>query len=1171
MDTWLPPSNTLFDILSRNTPVYCNRLIEASAGTGKTFTMEHLIVRLLLEETSHVHPPTLKEILAVTFTRAAVRDMRRRLERNLQHSLWLLNHSEQAAPDYLQAIRERGERARLAAIRRIESALQAFHECSLYTLHGFCAHSLSEHPKTTLENFSEEPVLEQMHRTVRHFFRTQLKNTDCHPVQLQKVLSLFRGEVKELEKELIKTLATGIQVISTYSFADSFQRFCTAMQSVHQHGPFTSDQILQDWQTSLPRYKQLNGKPAAEYTANVRVFAKLLECETYSLEQWGQLLEVGLPFAACEEKARLKQTLTDSELAYPHLPKLLRAHLLPLIEETLQPERIFTWMAHACQKLWQGHLSLEGGGGPDRLITEMVQAASNQMFAATVRAQYRMVLVDEFQDTDPLQWQLLETLFLHKIPLVLVGDPKQSIYAFRRADLYTYYQAAAHFVDSERVSLGVNYRSDGPLVHALNHLFSEANTPGLFDLPKLQRSMPYPPVQAAPTRQAASLDDKAAAIEFLLHKGVKGRKKNWPTEEIERQIFLPECIREMMRLNKDAHIPFAEMAVLVKDRHQAAYVHEELIKAGIPAFIQKRHMLMHSQAWKAWIEWLEAMLFPEDASLRHQALTGMFLRCPPESLLAQDQELQKRVQYMIELRQLLETKGLAAHAEKLFFTPYQEGQDSLFAYLLQDRDRYEMAEELKHILELLLEHQTRTGCSAHGLLTFLCTAQERLSYDELEFKARVATDPQAISIVTMHMSKGLEFDIVFCLGTAKRGRGDDLLLHDTTVEPALLRPFMQEDPLYRANCLERDAEKLRHAYVALTRAKKRLYVTYAIATDGSTLTLGEASPLDLFFARFNQPYKTLEELYPRLNSWQGESLCQWIDTHQDAVSMRYRFLQESNTSEQHQKLSQSLIPPQQLELQLEPAYTLSYTSSLKENKRLHEEKNPLLIEELFNDALSGDALSGDELPEGKETGIFLHHLLATLSWQRCSHVESPEALLPMLAAHVKEGPWKVWTPSLAALLYRAWHTPLPLLPNGETLKLAHVHSGLQSREMEFLYQDEKRPETLRWRGSIDLFFSHEGRYYLVDWKSHRLQEAELHGGREALARKVEEEGLLLQAVLYTKALQHYLKQVEARSFAECFGGFAFIFLRALDQSHIGRGIVLYSEEQLQQHASFARG
>src|SRR5690349_644565 len=118
-----------FDILARSTPIYTSRLIEASAGTGKTFTMEHLIVRFLLEEAHNQPPPTIKEILAVTFTRAAVRDMKQRLHKNLQQTLRFLNQTETATPpDYLIAILERGERSRLEATRRIESALMSFEE-----------------------------------------------------------------------------------------------------------------------------------------------------------------------------------------------------------------------------------------------------------------------------------------------------------------------------------------------------------------------------------------------------------------------------------------------------------------------------------------------------------------------------------------------------------------------------------------------------------------------------------------------------------------------------------------------------------------------------------------------------------------------------------------------------------------------------------------------------------------------------------------------------------------------------------------------------------------------------------------------------------------------------------------------------------------------------------
>lgn len=1131
----------MFDILDRNTKVYGNRLIEASAGTGKTFTMEHLIIRLLLEEHEGAPPLQLKDILAVTFTRAAVRDMKQRLHHNLKNTLHLLNSPvDKTLPDYLKAIVEQGERACLKATRRIESAIYSFEECSLYTLHGFCANSLKQHPKRLLEHFSEEPLIEQIHRTVRHFFRIRLHEPLCHPVQLQKVLSLFRGEVAELEEALIKTLAKAAPLKSTFSFADSFATFCTCMQALKAEGVFESELILKDWHTLLPRYKQLHGAPAADYTPQVTFFAELLQQDTFTLAQWGQLLEAGLPLAECEENKRSKP-LSEGSLIYPRLVSLLRTHLWPHMQETMHPKRIFAWMAHECQILWNRSLQLQGGGGPDRLITEMACAAQDPIFIETLRQKYKAVLVDEFQDTDHQQWHLLEKIFLHFCPLVLVGDPKQSIYAFRQADLYTYYKASQTLPKDSASSLLVNYRSDGPLVFALNALFSENLTPQLFDLPKLKSFIPYPIVQPAPHKRATSLQDGKAAIEFILYKGVKGRKKNWPTEDIEQQYFLPECVEEMIALHTDAQIPFSEMAVLVKDRHQAALVHEVCCKAGIPAFIQKRRCVLNSEAFTCWIQWLEAMLFPEEPSLRHAALLGLFLRCPQEDVALKSQAMQERVHFMAALRLVLEEKGLLAHAQALFFTPYKEGEKALFPYLLATPALHDLADDLQQILELMLEHVAKTHCSLTGLLNFLCTCKERLFYEESHYLARPALEAEAISIVTMHTSKGLEFDIVFCLGAAKRGGGEDLLVHDTQE----LRYAAEDDPIRHEGALERDAEKIRHAYVALTRAKKRLYVTYAIATDGSSLSIGQAAPLDLLFARFNHPPATLEELYPRINAWQGASLCDWIDTHQDTVSMRYRFLQAPKAIPQYGKPALTLIAPAPLHLNLQPSSTLSYTLSSRYSVQPKPEFAP--------------ALPIGDLPEGKDAGIFLHQLLALLPWQRVAAVSEPSQLHPLLLPYLQNSPYQNYLHALAILVYNAWHTPLPL--RGKTLTLAEVSANEQAREMEFVYQDEKRGAFLRWKGAIDLFFSHAGLYYLADWKSHLLTEHEEQNSA-LLKQKTNLQGLNLQAAIYTKALKYYLKNIEPRPFKECFGGFVFLFLRALSKEHIGRGVVVYSEEEL---------
>lgn len=1153
-----------FDILSSSTPIYRNALLEASAGTGKTFAIEHLIVRLLLEPIpNRGRPCQLNEILAVTFTRAATRELKVRIRSNIEKALTCLRTAFLSAsmPGYLRSYMEGPADLLEQACLRLEDALSCFDEAQVFTLHGFCAQLLRDHLGHSATRISENPASAILLKMIKHFFRTELRPDLCSPLQLKRLVGHFRGDMELLQAALLKTISRQLLVAPEPTYLERFAQFREIMKDLVQSQQWKPTFILEDFDRQVAFYHNLDKVKPKSLRSEVTFMAQLFGKADWSLEDFDRLLRDGCVLARLELRKNRK-ALDSATLHYPQLREVLQQKLLPLVTATIDPHRIFGALAHHLQAVTNLHLSEEETGGPDQLLPRVLTACEDPQFLAKARQKYRFAIVDEFQDTDPVQWQLLQLLFLDADPaayLVLVGDPKQSIYAFRQADIYTYLDAAQRFPAGHRLALSVNYRSQAPLVRALNGLFDEKNNPGLIALPRHDTSLPYPPVQAAPTAPEHSFSDSLGPVHFFLLKASRTRLRTWPGEQLEKTHLVPFVAAEIARLTTVDGIHYKQIAILVHSRYQASLVQEVLTKWNIPSMTQRQESLADSPALPALVEWLEAMMCPQDLSAVRRALAGPIGGWTPSQLLDAGDSWNQAIQQLQHLRRILIDQGIAMHSEELWQSRWgsQEGP-TLLERLLQTPQGRDLYRDLKQILNTLIEHQSTSHCDLEGLLLLLDRFEVLAAHDDE--RLRIQQDPHldAVRILTMHMSKGLEFDIVFALGLVRRSGAEDLLVPDTSTCPPQLRAAEDDSAIYRQFCREADAEKVRQAYVAMTRAKYRLYLPVAIAEEGSTITWGEASPMELLLARLGQLSVDSTPLYECINRFDGRALCEFLDAQKAKLGITYQWLDTVCPI----CVSRMPSPPQP---QLEPpphatvppyAYQAHSFTSLQASQR-HREEVPTGAPHDENAA----ECTAHTLPAGRETGILLHGLLETLPFSTLLTARSATDLLPLLTPQLDGHPLAAWSQVIAEVLFRAVCTPLPLL-DGPTA-LCSVDSRRHYRELEFLYHAPNlsslglaSKDHHLLRGSIDLVFAHQGRYYLIDWKTNWLGPTAADYGPEVLRSAVQQHGYEMQARIYREALERYLRLVDPRPFSQIFGGVYFLFLRGLgaDASNAYSGI-----------------
>lgn len=856
-----------FDVLDPRTPLLGHHLLEASAGTGKTFAIEHITARLILE-----HDFTLDEILIVTFTRAAACELKTRIRKTLKSKPSSFN---------------------------LDRALALIDQVQIYTIHGFCHRMLTEYAFEsevgfTLLSEEESDYREILKGHITDFFRTSLNPFEYSTAQL----AALPADKEKLIDKILSLVEKEGEFPSYLPFEKAYHSYLSVRKTL---SPIPFEQL------EFNKIKDQSGNLKSPFDNQW----ELLQKETLSLEEFEILTEKPSLLKHFTPSNRCKKASLDPGKLYK-----FRDTLLPILETTSSPLCTLVRMARTIRSTAIEALREKEILAPNDILKKMEECLKIPLFHSKVRSRYRAAIIDEFQDTDPIQWNIFKILFIDDpIPaLYLVGDPKQSIYSFRCADIYTYLKAQKSV--SQRAYLDTNYRSDPKLIQALNHLFSQNKE--FLSLP--DAPLPFHPVNHPETKDRLFPDNKEP-IHYFIYEGEKKREKTWPSPAIEQSVFFPFIASEIQALTKH-DFDYSDFAVLVKDRYQATRLKNYLESQNIPTHSKSTEAIMNTPTFNLIRSLLEALIHPTEITIKrflsfstthHELKNSQKLLTKTLAQFSRPQTLQETI------RTFYNPKDLDAHSDYLFLS------------------------------ELLLEHQAQTHATLPELLDFLLTQNE--------LSRRPLSDPNSVIITTIHMSKGLEFNIVFALGLVSRYTGrEDFIRHKK--EWLLFEP---KHVKCQAALHSQEAEKLRQLYVALTRAKHRLYIPLLIDTSNSPIPLGQASPLELF-----NPVPT------------------------DATYLSPQKL----TPPQPQP--PTLKRPLPIDQSYPPRFIHSY-SSLAQTRHISQV-------ELTH-----------ELPKGPETGTLLHALLETIF--RSPNIDIPNLLKQELPSHFP------YEPTLN-LIQHALHTPL---------------------------------------------------------------------------------------------------------------------------------------------------
>lgn len=1155
-------------------PLEGANLIEASAGTGKTHAIAGLFLRLLLEKGLSVD-----RILVVTFTEAATAELKDRIRSKIGEALRAFS-GEVVKDEFLMGLAAAPPKGPHDPGQTLLRALRSFDQAAIFTIHGFCRGMLRDRAFESGGLFDTELVTDQSglkREIVEDFWRKTLDGASPLLVDFLLTRNFFPGDLEKILPN--DTARWNLEVLpdgpapDTAPFEDAYRQafrdLARCWESRREEiGPLLCHESLKKNVFSESKVLAWIRDLDALFSSGKDGFDAAALIGRFTIGKIESALKKGCAFPGhpfftqCD---RFRRRWEDLQAVFEAVLVERKRSLILGMGGELDRRKGQRNVQSFDDLLTRFHDALEGPGG--------------EALERSVRERFRAALIDEFQDTDPIQYGIFRTLFgSGKAVLFLIGDPKQAIYGFRGADIFTYMTAASEA--EHRYTLNRNWRSTPLLVRGVNALFSPVPRPFVFP------GIAFPPVEPArpPGDEPAGDPGAPLRIWFLPAPEPEGREiakgdarktlARAVGREIRRLLGMGFSLRDGTKLHE------GDMAVLVRTNREARIVEEELKRQGIRAVLFSTGSIFHT--WEA-LETervLRAAAEPEKEGLLRAALATDLFGIKGEDLWALLEDGEGWEAWLVrfrEYRDLWRDRGYMAMFQRLL--EREEGIVRLMGF--PDGER--RVTNVLHLSELLHREEVEGRRSAGGLLRWLSRKRDRTDPGEEreEDLLRLESDGNAIRIVTVHKSKGLQYPVVFCPfsyeGPRPPGEGDPVYCHDPERNNRPVLDLGTPERGRRVDLAETEglAEALRLFYVALTRARERCYFAWGRVRGG-----GASAPAWLLrHRRDREAREEIEVMEDRFPAASDEDLRKDLESLAAAAPGAVEISFPPGEGENGGPLPREKTEPvafRPFPGVIDATWRLaSYSSLLAEGKGSPETADR---DGISREKPRGEEReTGDPLPRGTRTGLFFHDLLEQWDFTWTDGAAAGKLVEEKLQIHGLD-------PSLGdavlAMVRGMLATPLdPLRPEFTLSRIPLEH---RLNELEFHFPLKRTtPEGLRslflarrdlepgpamdddlgglrfspargfMRGFIDLVFLFEGKYYLVDWKSNFLGEGAESYGPAGVARAMAEHRYDLQYTLYTVALDRYLAlRMPGYGYDTHFGGVFYLFLRGIDP---GRG------------------
>ena len=1118
-------------------------LIEASAGTGKTYTIAGLFARFVAEGRCKAD-----QILVVTFTKAATRELKARIYDRLRDCFRLLTSADSSTTDsfgkeFLNIFKDDKK-----ALNYLREAIANFDDVSISTIHGFCQSALNE--QVLAAGVPAELDIEESDRLLKEvcedYWRNFISDRDKNDTN-QLLYELFKKIAKDPD-ELIKLAGNVIskpyalleppqdELCEPGIWAKSVIDLKKEMKPVWQQeqdeicnelassnlSRFTENS-LGKWRIEMDHLLLKNDLDSLE-SKNLEKFTASYHDNPENYTRKGRESEFSRPFyKLCDRLKDLTDSLDEAKTAL----QLQMIHsVVKLHEEKRQTSSTLTY---------------------DDLLISMAKSLKGRngsYFSKKLRSGFPVALVDEFQDTDPVQYEIFSSIYPKDCPgcsMIMIGDPKQAIYEFRGADIYAYLQARNDSAPDARYTLNKNYRSNVGVIQSVNTLFSSEDDVFLLD------DFSFQPVDHGHIdEQLLKNGIHIKPMQVIINREDEGTFQN--KEDLKRSIYRDIAQRIAYLIHGKDEDGFTignkplnagDIAILVSSHREGDSIREELKRLNIRSVkISRQNVFDSIEAYRIQLLLESVSETGKRESIKKYLLSGF--KGLNISEFPDEESEEKLNEYRDELeifRQRMEKDGFYPAFRWLLF----ERKGLIMISELEDADR--VISNLYQIAELCSRAETEHSFQIEGLLKWFTEKRWEKKLKRDEDQLRIENDSELVKITTIHSSKGLSYPVVFAPflwntiqpntnppnSWHRKENGDyrqvmDFSFHDTTAK----------NEAERESLIEKTAEEVRKTYVTLTRAKYANFLYWGAAQDSCFSGLGA-----ILCGR-----KTLNPYF-----LEGKNMKRVTVDWKPGKTARMQaipFTASEKLVPGKKMFSFSSVAMHAEGSVYEPDYDEAVPSVL-----IGEPEKIIQTPNLFN------------FPKGAEAGTIIHKVFESQAFGKCDNDVLQEKIVKLLERNRIDAKW---TNCLLQMTEHLSRTPLPV-PGGKPLRLDRLGEKDQLSEMEFqLKSREPRfNEVLRlirngqtfeslgqstvksfMKGFIDLVVMQNDKFYIIDYKSNYLGDQYDDYNQDLLAEEIRDKSYDIQYHFYALALSKYLEsRVSGYEYSTHFGGVFYLFVRGI--------------------------
>jgi len=1139
-------------------PLTGSALIEASAGTGKTYTLAALYLRLLLG-LGRDAPLEVGQILVVTFTDAATAELRERIRKRIQEARIAFIQGATEDPFITQILAQHHDHDR--AILDLEYAASEMDQAAIFTIHGFCQRVLKQHAFESGADFNAQ-LLSDDTAVVRQALLDFWRNTlYLAPVSLaQEILSLYPTPDKLFSQ------VRGYIGLSHLALSPDYRQF----KLLAQWQAFEAEQ--DDLRSALKMVLK-SADPGDDLIALIQHSS--VDKRSYSKRNLPTWFAKLVDFSA-GEKAPFKELLKFSQSQLLDKAKTEDVPRHPIFEqiEAFCDNKIDVKAVMFCLALAAVRTNMQREKAKfqllsfDDLLLQLAQAlagSSGEMLAKAVSHQYPFALIDEFQDTDNLQYSIFSTIYRQNdtgddLGLLMIGDPKQSIYAFRGADIFTYMNARRQLQD--HYTLATNWRSSKAMIEATNQLFGRSPAAFIY-----AQDIPFQPVAAG----------RSAVGELSIEGQPVSAMTFWQSQtpvnnDQYLQNFASTCaaqIDRMLRLGqlKGCAVNAANIAVLVRDRKEAALIQKALMQLQIDSVFMSNRDNIYSVTLARELEYiLKAVNEPTNERLLRTALATEIFQLSGAQLFALNQDelaWEALVEEFATFRDIWWRSGVLAMLQALLqqrelaprWLSHAEGERRLTDYL--------------HLAELLQQASAELE-SNEALIRFLQDKRAQPSSQAQDQQLRLDSDRKRVTVITIHKSKGLEYDLVYLPFACRFRSSTGKLFHDDQGQAILGTAGNEhQDKVDK----EQLGEDLRLLYVAITRAVQACFIGMAdVCLRKKSVWQKTAIGYLLCLVKDSGESLHLEgiSLSQALTKLALESeAISVVNTEQVDLAQADLFSNEAPSI----AVEKASLTVREFKRQLGLQWRLtSYSALSKDAEHMPAIESAKLDLEVVDEQESESDISSQmsifSFPKGAIAGTFLHGIYEEIDFSTAHQDAIEEVLVQRLPLSGYE---LDWVPMLAQFIQDSLQVTLVADQSGQQFSLADIKPADRLVEMEFVMPFKpihctainqllreydplaQRAGDLTFKsvsgmlkGFIDLTLRHDNRYYILDYKSNFLGDSAQQYQLDAMEHAMIDHRYDFQYVLYTLALHRLLRtRLPDYDYDRDIGGVFYLFLRGM--------------------------